>query len=61
METKKTIDEETVKQIEQEETFWKVVLKSLFDIILTLATNSLPFRCNSENLNNDYNGNFLMI
>lgn len=57
-----TIDKELENEIRKEASFWKMVLQRLFDVILSLAKNSLALRGHRENLNEEgYHGNFLSV
>lgn len=44
------IDKDLENQIRKEASFWRMVLQRLFDIIITLATNSLALRGHREDL-----------
>jgi len=56
------IDKDLENQIRKEASFWRMVLQRLFDIIITLATNSLALRGHREDLSLEgYYGNFLSI
>ncbi|XP_060846279.1 zinc finger MYM-type protein 1-like [Rhopalosiphum padi] len=56
------IDKDLENQIRKEASFWRMVLQRLFDIIITLATNSLALRGHREDLSLEgYHGNFLLI
>ncbi|XP_025197552.1 zinc finger MYM-type protein 1-like [Melanaphis sacchari] len=56
------IDKDLENQIRKEASFWRMVHQRLFDIIITLATNSLALRGHREDLSLEgYHGNFLSI
>lgn len=57
-----TIDRELEDEIRKEASFWRQVLRRLFDIIITLAKSSLALRGHREDLSERGNhGNFLSI
>ncbi|RVE40883.1 hypothetical protein evm_014465 [Chilo suppressalis] len=57
-----TIDRELEDEIRKEASFWRQVLRRLFDIIITLAKSSLALRGHREDLSEGGNhGNFLSI
>lgn len=57
-----TIDKVSEKEIQREASFWKLVLQRLFDIVITLARNSLPLRGHREQLLQEgIHGNFLSL
>ncbi|KAL4122799.1 hypothetical protein QTP88_015074 [Uroleucon formosanum] len=56
------IDKDLENQIRKEASFWRMVLQRLFDIIITLATNSLALKGHWEDLSLEgYHGNFLSV
>lgn len=60
--SKNHIDKDLENQIRKEASFWRMVLQRLFDIIITLATNSLALRGHREDLSLEgYHGNFLSV
>lgn len=57
-----TIDKELEDEIRKEASFWRQVLRRLFDIIITLAKSSLALRGHREDLTEEGNyGNFLSV
>lgn len=57
----KTIDKQNEEEVERKENFWRTVLKRLFDITLTLASNGLPFRGQTEDSYTSFGSDFLMM
>lgn len=56
------IDKDLENQIRKEASFWRMVLQRLFDIIITLATNSLALRGHREDLSLEgFHGHFLSV
>lgn len=55
----KTIDEEHLRKIREEEKYWHQVLERLIALVRVLGTQNLAFRGSNENLFACGNGNFL--
>ncbi|XP_069502679.1 zinc finger MYM-type protein 1-like [Ambystoma mexicanum] len=56
---KKTIDEENVRLIKQEEKYWQQILERLIALVRVLGMQNLPFCGTHEKLHTFGNGNFL--
>ncbi|XP_044591536.1 zinc finger MYM-type protein 1-like [Cotesia glomerata] len=53
------VDQRLIKQLDEEITYWKIILYRVIAIIKSLAIRGLPFRGNSERIGDPHNGNFL--
>lgn len=59
MKYKRTIDEEHLCFIKQEEKYWQQILKRLIALVRVLGMQNLAFRETQEKLHTSGNGNFL--
>ncbi|XP_069489004.1 zinc finger MYM-type protein 1-like [Ambystoma mexicanum] len=59
MKKNKTIDEENVRLIKQEEKYWQQILERLIALVRVLGMQNLAFRGTHEKLHTFGNGNFL--
>ena len=61
LKTERAIDQEQLKIIQREETYWRKVLERLLALVRTLDSQNIAFRGTDEKLFWRNNGNFLKI
>ncbi|KYN15227.1 Zinc finger MYM-type protein 1, partial [Trachymyrmex cornetzi] len=57
----KTVNEESEKQIRQNESYWRQVIHRIVNVILTLATEDISLRGHRENEDSENKGKFIAI
>lgn len=54
-----SVQSELQKQMENEENYWRQLLKRILSVIRFLTSRGLPFRGDNEQFGNSHNGNYL--